>query len=269
MTKSIRTLCLLFYCFTTILEAEIHETYDINEVRHYITPETLVIFDIDNTVIEPVQTIGSDQWFHYRIDYHKDHGYSDSLALETALEEWVAVQNITQVKEVQEGCSQLIADLQNEGYTVMGLTTRGLGMSTLTVRQLKRLDIDLSATAPTQEEVFLKNKRGVLFRGGILFTAGTHKGMALAKFLHLIETKPQHIVFINDKASHLKEVEVIADKYRVPFNGLRYGYTDEKVNKLNKEIADLQFEFFGHILSDHEAKNLLSELKQQRMDQTP
>jgi Protein of unknown function (DUF2608) len=261
MCKIFRYLAVTFCCLATCLQAEIIEADSIHDIRHHIDPETLVIFDIDNTLMEPSQTLGSDQWFYHRIESFKAKGMDQQSALEKSLSEWMSVQSITKVKVVEEGTVELIKRLQNEGYTVMGLTTRGLGLSTRTIFQLDSLNINLTTTAPTHEEVFFMNNHGVLFRGGILFTAGTHKGVALAKFLHLIEKAPDNIVFINDKWSNIREVEVICEKYQVPFIGLRYSYVDEKVANFNQEVADLQWDSFGKILSDEEAETSLLEIR--------
>src|SRR5690606_11378819 len=119
--------------------------------------------------------------------------------------------------------------------------------------------IDLSATAPTNEELFFMNERGVLYRGGILFTAATHKGRALKKFLGLSGHKTAAILFINDQRSHLQPVAATCEEDGVPFKGLRYGFLDEKVKNFRKQIAEVQFYFFGHILSDEAAERILHE----------
>lgn len=261
MRKLFQYLTIACCFFAGLAQAEIIEADSIHNIRHHIDPETLVIFDIDNTLMEPTQTLGSDQWFYHRIGDYKDQGIDHKTALEKALSEWMSVQSITKVKVVEEGTTQLLERLQEEGYTVMGLTTRGLGLSTRTIFQLESLGIDLSVTAPTHEDVFFINNHGVLFRGGILFTAGTHKGVALAKFLHLVEKRPDNIVFINDKWQNIREVEVICEKYQVPFLGLRYSFLDEKVASFNQEVADLQWGEFGKILSDDEAEARLLEVR--------
>ncbi|MEC7840289.1 MAG: DUF2608 domain-containing protein [Chlamydiota bacterium] len=254
------SLLLLILCFIqSYATSEIIEVNSIHEIKNYIGPETLILFDIDNTLMEPTQTLGSDQWFQHTLKERRNNGMKREDALDLTLSQWMSIQSVTKVKVVEEGTAELIDHLQKEGFTLMGLTTRGLGLSTRTVFQLKSLDINLTTTAPTHEEIFFINHHGVLFRGGILFTAGTNKGMALAKFLHLIGKEPENIVFINDKWSNIREVEVVAEKYQVPFTGLRYSYTDEKVANFNPELAEMQFKEFGHIISDDEASARLLE----------
>jgi len=243
------------------LHAEIIETKSMDQLYNYLKPNTLVIFDVDNTLIEPVQSIGSDQWFRHRISYWVDQGMVQEEALEKALAEWMAVQNISQMQLAEPNIDKIVRHLQERNFTVMGLTTRGLGMSTRTNQQLAILGIDLSKTAPTTDDVFFMNVRGVLFRGGTLFTANTHKGIALFKLLDQFDYTPKMILFINDKRSHIVPIEEEAAKRNIPFIGLRYGRLDEKVKNLNSEITEIQFERFGHILSDEEARKILNERK--------
>jgi hypothetical protein len=241
------------------LKAEIFDAFRMNDIYKHLQPEMLVIFDIDNTLIEPVQELGTNQWFENRIKEYISYGCSKQDALEKALREWNAIQNVTLVKLVEPDIACIMKDLQNKGCTVMGLTTRGLGISTCTLHQLQTVNIDLEMTAPTDQEIFFMNGKGVLFRGGILFTAGTHKGDALEKFLKAIDYKPSSIMFINDKLSHLLPVEEYCGKFAIPFAGIRYGFLDEKVKNFRKQIAEIQFYHFGHILSNEAAERILHE----------
>lgn len=247
--------------------AEIVEINHMDQVYNYLKPNTLVIFDIDNTIMEPVQTLGSDQWFRHRIAYWIDHGIDPEEALEKALSEWMAIQNITKVKLAEPETGSIIKHLQDRGFAVMGLTTRGLGMSTRTNEQLKTIGVHLEKTAPVKQDVFFMNRRGVLMRGGTLFTANTHKGKALFKFLDRIDYLPKMILFINDKRSHIVPIEETASKRGIPFVGLRYGFLDEKVKNFDGDITAVEFESFGHILSDNEAEEILKERQTQQAPQ--
>lgn len=141
----------------------------------------------------------------------------------------------------------------------MGLTTQGLALATRTSIQLKEQKIDLKTASPFAEDVyFLNDHHGVLYRNGILFTSGSHKGKALFTFCEKIGLSPQKIVFINDKTTHLSEIEIEAEKRGVEFIGLRYSYSDAKKAKFSPELAHIQFTHssFDKILSDEEAAQL-------------
>lgn len=233
---------------------EILETQQFQDLKKHTDPQTLILLDIDNTIMEPTQQLGSDQWFQHRVQRYKKKGLDSSDALETALAEWMAIQNVTKMRLVEPSTAEVIHKLQNEGYTIMGFTTRGLGLSTRTIHQLKSLGVDLSRSAPIQEELHYMNGEGVLYRKGILFTAGSHKGTAFTKFLDLAELSPKSVAFINDKESNLLPVQKACQTRKIPFIGLRYGATDERVHNFNPEVTDIQMEAFGMILSDEEAE---------------
>jgi hypothetical protein len=237
---------------------EIVEVGHFSEIHHYASDDALIILDIDNTLIEPVQELGSDQWFYHRCGEYKAQGYSSERAIEEALNEWHAVQSLTKVKLVEAHIDQEVHDLQSRHLNIMGLTTRGLAMATRTIQQLSTVGVDLTKTAPEREDLFFYTTQGVLFRGGILFTSGTHKGEALFTFLSRIDRYFPEVVFINDKASHLREIEVFCEKRGIKFTGLRYSQTDERVRSFQPEVAKKQLESFITILSDEEAKRQLA-----------
>ena len=239
------------------LSAELIEIHNIDEFSKYAAEGTLLVFDIDNTIIEPTQTLGSDQWFHHQIDQYVAKGYPAQEALEIALAEWMAIQNITKVQLVEPAVAGLIAKYQQMGWPLIGLTTRGLGMATRTIDQLQTLGIDLNRSAPIKEDQYFENKGGVLFRGGILFTAGTNKGSAFFKLMDKVGYEVKKVLFVNDKATHLRELEKTCKKREVSFTGLRYGFLDHKIKNMRKDLAKLQLEHFGKLLSDHDAEKML------------
>lgn len=258
MKKTFVYLVLFFNCLISA-HAEIKEIMDFDVIKEYGQKGTLLIFDIDNTLIVPAQELGTDTWFNYRMDFYKNEGLSPENALEKALAEWEGIQNLTKVCLVEKEIAEIIRQLQTQEFYIIGLTTRGLGLATRTVHQLKSVDIDLSITAPSREDIFLMASHGILFRKGILFTSGTHKGEALKKLLEALHYNPEKIVFVNDKLSHIKPVEEECQRREIPFVGLRYGRLDTKVKSFRKDIADVQFRHFSHILSDMEAEKLIAQ----------
>lgn len=251
----------LFSLFSSLLCAQIVEVRTMAEVRTMVDPEALIVFDIDNTIMETAQTLGSDQWFYHRRQFYLSEGFHPQEALEMALAEWMAVQNLTPVQLVEEEVQGFIEELQREGVSVMGLTTRGLGLATRTLRQLHSLQVDLSPTAPLKEETLFKGDRAILYRQGILFTAGTHKGRAFLQLCEKIGGVPRKVVFINDKENHLAEVEESCEASQVEFLGLRYGFLDEKVALFSHELASVQWDHFGRLISDEHAQAVLFDLE--------
>jgi uncharacterized protein DUF2608 len=248
---------LTFAC--SYLQGETIETYRFEDITKYQDSDTLLILDIDDTLLLPVQTLGNDAWFLYRVQQLNAVGLPPTQAKEKAISEWEAVRHLTKVKIVEEGTEEIIANMQKNKTTIIGLTTQGLALATRTVQQLNSLGIDLSLTAPISDDVFFMNQRGVLFRKGIMFTSGTPKGEALLKLFDQINYYPKRIVFINDKATHLQDVEQSIISKGYDFIGLRYAIGDERVANFRSDITDIQWAYstFAHILTDEEAEQLL------------
>jgi hypothetical protein len=252
------SLCLFI---TTLSQAEVIETQHFKEIQNHLSSDTLILLDIDDTLLIPVQMLGCDEWFQCRLEFHQSQGLSKNDSLEKSLAEWEAVRHLTKMEIVEPGSEAVVAALQKQNYKVMGFTTQGLALATRTCQQLNEAGIDLACSAPSSCDHYLTvGEHGVLFRGGILFTSGSHKGKALFGFLDQLGYFPKRIVFINDKASHLRSVEETAQERGIEFIGLRYAYSDAKKAAFDKKIAAYQFSYstFTHLVSDEEAKKALT-----------
>ncbi len=248
---------ILFFFATCSLCADIYEVDSIKEMDKYKEEGVLFLYDIDNTLITLKQTLGTDQWFYYRFGQLKKVLGDDAKALERALSEWTSIQYISEIAEVEKGSSEIIKNQQNEGVCCIGFTTRGLTLSHCTLSQLNSIGIDFSKSAPSKEDLFFQTTQNIIFRHGVLFTSGTNKGKALAGFLSRIEFKPKKIVFINDKHTHLADVEKGCEELGIPFIGLRYNYLDAVVEGFNPKIADIQGKRLFTLLSDEEAQAMI------------
>lgn len=240
--------------YTALIECE-----HFKKIYECVDAETLIILDIDDTLLVPAQMLGCDEWFMSRLQYHQQ-SLSYSNALEKALAEWEGIRHLTKMILVEPNTDQHIHMLQKKGYTLMGLTTQGLALATRTNLQLKEHNIDLSLSAPCSEDRYFSiNHHGILYRNGILFTSGQSKADSLAAFCQSIDYMPKKIVFINDKASHLKDLERFALKNHIEYVGLRYGFSDFRKKAFSLDVANYQFHHSSceDLLSDEKAAEAL------------
>jgi hypothetical protein len=238
------------------LSAQIIEVKQFADVCPYAKEDVLLVLDIDDTLLIPVQMLGCDEWFGQRKQKYLEEGLDKRQALEKTLAEWLAIRHLTQMEIVEPGSEETLRALQAQGVRVMGLTTQDMALAARTSLHLQEQGIDLKKTAPHQRGLYFEQgAHGVLYRNGVLFTSGAHKGEALFSLLDHIGYHPSQIVFLNDKASHLREVEEIAEKREAPFVGLRYGYSDARKEAFRLDVAEHQFHYssFAKLLSDAEA----------------
>lgn len=234
-------LCPILLFVQTILSAEIIEISNFSSVKNYIDQDTLLILDIDDTLLIPCQMLGCDEWFMARMKEKQENGFSFDQALDKTLFEWEGLRSLTEMNLCEENISSIIQELQEQNVPMMCLTTQRFALGPRTVYQLTHHNIFIKKTAPIQENTyFTAQNLGILFFEGILFTNGTHKGKTFFQFCDLNQYTPKKIVFVNDKGSHLKEIEKTAAERKIPFIGLRYAYSDKKKAQFDYEIAKIQ-----------------------------
>lgn len=254
----------IFIAFVFNSEAAIHEVHSVKEMLPHLDKKTLIVFDLDNTVFECAHSLGTDQWFCHYANQLQSKGLAPTHASEQALALWTEVQQMAQLRLVESETAYLIHSLQRNQYPVIALTTRGEQVAHVTKKWLKELGINMQATAPTTDPFTMQiDGKTVVYSDGILFTAAAHKGQVLWAFLEKADYHPDKIVFINDKLSHLLPVQETAEQNRTAFIGLRYGGADKRVKEFNPEIAEIQLEFYGKILSDEAAEAILQQRKTQ------
>jgi hypothetical protein len=240
----------------TSLFAAVKEVTHFKELASHVELDTMILLDIDETLITAAQMLGGDIWFESRIKKYQEEGDDFPIALERALNEWIAIMHLTRMELVEPEISTVLSQIQNKGISVMGITARGLALATRTVFQLREHQVDLAKTSPRQEDFcFPVQGHTVLYREGILFTSGRSKGEAFFQLCDKLGKTPKRVVAVDDKLSHLQSLEKEALKRGVEFIGLRYGFTDEKKAAFSPEIADYQLNHstLTHLLSDNEA----------------
>jgi hypothetical protein len=259
MKKIFTSFILALFFLSNAAKAEIIETKNFHEIYQYIDDETLVVLDIDDTLLVPNQMLGCDEWFINRIKDYKTAGKSFEDALDTTLFEWEGLRSITKMQLVEETIDTIIKDLQSKNIMMMCLTTQRFALAPRTVYQLTQHNINIEKTAPCDKNLYFEmDKLGVLYFDGILFTNGTHKGKTFFEFCNQSNIRPKKIVFVNDKSSHLKEIEDSCAAQGIPFIGLRYGYSDFRKKAFDYETAKIQSQFLNldGILSDATAEEL-------------
>lgn len=222
----------------------IHESMRIKDFLNYIhEDDNLGIFDIDNTLMESKSTLGSDQWFMKLMKFAFAAAPSKEteslvIAIYHALHQYH-----TEMQNIELDAIQMIRELQEKNIPLIGLTARGKEISDATILQLKNCGIQF-LFQKTQQEVFGITVDGVenaaLYQNGIIFCSGLSKGKCLQAFFDTIQWQPSHVVMVDDKLKHLCAIaETILPKGS-QFDGIRYGYLDQKVEQFEKDPSEMK-----------------------------
>ncbi len=251
-------LSLFFLIAIFSLNAELIETNDINHATEYVEEETLFIFDLDNTLIETAQHLGSDQWFSHQFETHLAQGNSVDQTLEKLVPKLAFIYEKTEMRLVDPCIPDLLNRMKAKNVRMFALTKRDPAFASLTLKQLSYLEIDFSQAAGIADSFIFDELAGSLYKNGVIFIANNgDKGHHIEALYHRLEKKPKRIVMIDDKMSHVESVARAASKLNLPFVGIRYGGADERVKNFNPNIADLQWNLLHKIISDEEAHHLM------------
>ncbi len=233
------------------------EIDQIEEAWDHICPNTLVVLDIDNTLMEPTQQLGSCQWCQYLIEEKMKQGLPFQDALDQMLPIWEKIQYFTQVQPVEENSHKFIRDLSQKNISFVGLTGRDFKIFDCTVEQLKSIDIHFSDSPLWDQDVALKAPNFCAYKDGVIFSGPkNNKGDVLLRFFSHFSYQPERIIFIDDQHHFVANVQGVMEQHSIPFLGMRYAGVDSKVKQFNPDIANLQMKFFNKILSDEAAHHL-------------
>lgn len=229
--------------------AQITDIKNINEISiNNVSTTDLFVFDLDNTVIQPKQTLASDQWFRGYWSKLKSQGYSDEEVKDRLIPIYNATKNVTDEEVVEKEVVAIIDNLKQNGATVIGLTARNFELVTPTTRHLDSASVKFSDTHRFAAHV---NQEFVYAKNGVIFANGQDKGDCLDAYLKEHNISPQRIVFVDDSLKNVKSVKKYADNNNIPFRGYRYGYLDQKVSEMSLEVAEIQLQNM-RIMSDEE-----------------
>ncbi len=223
----------------------------IEDIYKYIKPyefndNTLVVCDIDNTLIYPKTIIGSEQWFYARVEGFESQGMTTAEAVNAVLPQSFELLEYIPMEPVESSTVAVINDLQKRGVTVIALTARSLDLTYRTVDQLAQLGIHFNGKGPVQCPMVYGEGKPALYIEGILFCGSQGKGETLINWLTHIHYRPTKIIFIDDKMKNIIGVEQKLLPYQYQFIGIRYSYLDTHKAKISPEIIEKELEEFTH-----------------------
>ncbi len=207
------------------------------------TERVLVVFDIDNTLMAMEQGLGSDQWYDWQKTLQLANPcdarlVSDRLAVQGAL------YYISAMRPTQEDAAQLVQRLQDDGLSVIALTSRGTGFRLATFRELRRNGYSFYHSAIGPERGYPNDfipeggSRAARYEDGVFMTAGQHKGVMLRALLKKTGTPwPAVVVLVDDKEQNLRAVLETFEGTGTAVHAWRYTREDGAVSSFDRDKA--------------------------------
>lgn len=205
-------------------------------------PHTIILLDLDNTVVQPLDTyVASDQWVEHHIKQKMQDGLSARQAWLLIKDLYVYLQKHIRLTLVEEITVEIIKELQAKGITVVAITARLSEVSDSTIMQLRNLDIHFSQL--WHEEIYDGELR-YCYKDGIIFCDGNDKGKVFEHISQRINKYFKKIIAVDDKEKNLHAIKKVLHP-DIEFIGIRYGYLDHVVAN------------FDHVQAEKELQNFL------------
>ncbi|MBS0621727.1 MAG: DUF2608 domain-containing protein [Verrucomicrobia bacterium] len=204
-------------------EGSIVEISSLEEIQK-IERNTLIVLDIDDTLLYYPYDLGSEMWF--REAWEEINRQSDAQKRQEAIVRFHEIAALLaqklDVAPVEEKTAAIVREWQCQGAYVMAITARALGSPALedwqgkTLEQLNRVGVHLGYSAPVIVGQ-LPTDRPSSYRDGILFLGPNNKGDAILLLLDQMETPPQKVVVIDDRKSDIDKMVEALVRAKVPF----------------------------------------------------
>ncbi|MDB6096536.1 MAG: hypothetical protein JWM09_814 [Francisellaceae bacterium] len=245
------------------MHTQIYSLKELIPLFESLSPNDLVVFDVDQVLIDPTDIILSYNGEALKSLLLKK--LEREYGVDKANEFYSIIIKDRAVRLVEPETPKIIQQLIDKKIPVVALTAFPTGpfgvinnLEDWRLSQLKNLNIDFSNSFKNKikephyfKELYFskENKRNPLFKDGILFTGtggmGAHnvgKGQVLQSFLTLVGSTGR-VIFIDDNKNHLENVLTIATKNQIPLQAFQYLGAAKLPAELNESLSYFQFEY--------------------------
>lgn len=229
----------------------------IREILPAIDEQTLVIFDIHNTLIQPAQQLGTYQWVLHTYRELVAKGMSVVDAKNESMRRALIVAECSDMKPIEPNTPTLLRQLQDAGIGLMALTGSPARYSEKIPDQLLSCGIDLTRTCPIKDSFEMSPSGEAKYADGIIYAGGADKGEVLKKFFELSALRPHRIVYIDDRQHEIESVQRALTQMAVDSTCIRYDAVAHAQSTIDPDVVTIQWEMMGKILSDEQARMLI------------
>jgi len=228
----------------------IHKACELSVHLKSVPKNTLILFDIDDTLITPVSKTFSSSYKKMIDDIKSSKDKYNNY--EEIISTWRLSRKIKLTdKEWPNVINTLKRDYQVYALTKMDTGSAGTirSMEQWRYNELKFLEIHF--TNNTSE---IEKNNGSTFFKGIIFKGAWKKSEALQNHIKISDFA--HIVMVDDRTEHLDDINGLCKKQNIPFTGICFQTPQVEVNPEIPTIQKIYLTEKNQWLEDEEAINV-------------
>ena len=221
------------------------ESNSINSVlEHANVGDTLVIFDIDNTLLHTKQELGSDAWAFWVVQQKIRQGLPPHQALEYMFDLFKHIHTHIDIYPVEDHAVTVLQQLKERSIPTICLTGRPGPLIDQTIEQLRKTGLVLNCPDTLDKAMTLKLQHKAEMSNGVICGGINDKGHVMSTVFQELGYQTPHIVFVDDKQSCVDSIGKACSTGNIGYTGLRYGYLDHIAAKFDAQKAEEQLETF-------------------------
>ncbi len=185
-----------------------HEIAKRESLTDRINKKTLVLLDLDNTLLKEKTFIGSPYWFDWQVEQirnNTEYRIADNMKAFLALNEFVLRLSPMQLTETVT--PQVIREWQKKGAAIMVVTARPSSVSYATQRALDENGFDIKGVPGILD---FTHPHLVAYHDGVFYLAGSNKATQMQQWFDVSGVKQgrwSHLIMVDDTASNLGDMK--------------------------------------------------------------
>lgn len=198
--------------------------------------KTLVVFDIDNTLLVSQQELGGDLWYNWQRsdDVLPEHKLNSDCLFNVAT--FLLSRNNT-YQPVEVNTVKVVDSLSHKSkLPIIALTSRSPELRLDTERALKANNINLSKTLRIDPQYDLGDSK-LNYANGLFMTTGADKGKVLIQLLGKHLEDYSDIIFVDDTLKNITNMNNAFDDSKITVHSFYYPKVEEDWNSKNKSLG--------------------------------
>lgn len=218
---------------SSALSTGVIEEGDMRRVLRETDDATLVVFDIDNTLIAPEGYEGSDERFDWLYASAIAAGVPKPVALKRADDTFNREQYGVRVHSVDPSTPAVFAELRARRVPFFALTARSTPVRRITVEQLMSVGLGMDELPRAWAD-----SSGIPCQSGVFFNGegGDTKGESLLKIINASGLKIRRVVFVDDKLRNVKDVDTSLTAAGIRHLCVRFSRKDAEIARFHAEM---------------------------------
>ena len=236
---------------------------EITSILNELDNNTLVIFDIDYTLLRSKTSLGTPEWFSHLMYREMAKGKTNEEGYHKWYPIWMKSQQFNEIELMDRKIPKLLEFIKKKKGSYIGLTHRNPVAAEMTEQQFSKLGIKFEKSFPYKVQYASALKIPALYQNGVLYCHDfNEKGVVFLEWFYAIQKQLgkchfKKIVFIDDAGRNVASMAFAVKALGLQYIGVRYSAADKIKPPLNRKLVEQQAKILRAEYPEEKTQKLL------------